>query len=87
MWTFKALNEQGLIDSAAHRERFRSWKNIKLSKSTREKDINKKYMQPFIETLIGQGEISFYILPAPVGRGLLTISEKLMVYKNMVHDR
>ena len=43
-------------------------------------------MQPFLKTLIGQREISFYILPAPVGRGFLSISEKLMVYKNITLD-
>ena len=68
------------------RKQFASWKDLRLSSSTRESDIKKKYMQPFLKTLIGQREISFYILPAPVGRGFLSISEKLMVYKNIALD-
>lgn len=85
-WTFEAIEKQGLTTTEEYKEKFASWKNIQITKSTRESDVKKKFEQPFLKAAIGQRGIEFYILPTPTGRSRigLKMHDKQTVYKNVL---
>lgn len=92
IWAFEAFKDKSLITLDQHKiyaNKFSEWKNIKISDSSREAMIDKKFKHPFLGLNIRGRELDFYLLPSPTGRSRmgLKISDKKDIYKKVIFGR